>query len=216
VNAFKLKRILIYLLLLSFSGIAEAQQNATTGADSLVIYRAITPASLRDSVAIDPQLCKTLAIDYLRGLNNMRPDEYQHVQQVANLVKFYSTDAGVKKVLADWVSQTGGKNKNAPGIERIIARMIRIDSRDSLSRGYDGDVENKYATILILCKDERKDYDIYLNAALVCPMSEAKNGIRVQSQKDYIVELRYDNATACQWKIKLKERERKTIQCAGQ
>lgn len=171
----------------------------------------------KDSIAIEKELESSLKNEYYDELINAKPDDFgdkrRELRRAKKLIKFYSTAPGIEEVLNSWIRMIDADYDRILSLRELIQTTITEKSRTSPVLWAPPNNPNKYATLFV--KDKvSSNGEIYLNNQFICTTQDAKNGIRVQSDTKYKLELKLETSIYCKSTVILASQERKTIDCS--
>jgi hypothetical protein len=194
-------------------GIAQAQAPGDTAAIRHNIDQAFEQVKQRDSVYLDPELEQELKADYFNRITTLSPGSFANKDNAKFMIARYATAEGTEEILRDFLNSAGGTHDEIYFIGSWL--YVKVYTNSSNALGYiRPDVPNQYATYLVQLEPETSGALIYLNGKAICPVAQAKNGIRVHSNKKYLVEIKAGGKTCCSNEIVFNKQERKLVKCA--
>lgn len=203
-----------FTLIVIFLVTAKSYSQQTISKDSLKrnINIAFNSLAEIDSLFFEPQLKEELILDYLKYFWNISDKNFNNKDKAKNLINYYSTPEGIKNLIREY-SNTMSKNYTeifSFGQEAYINVYSNSDNINAMMRA---NSLNKYALLLPKTESENTDYELYINSKFICFVKQAKNGIRVHSGKEYLIEFKLDKKASCSQIVSFTEQEQKVISC---
>lgn len=211
-----LKCSLFLFLSILISATAFAQQKI----DSISIRRnldsALIKVQMKDSMFLSSDFQEQLKGEYCTTLLALKKT-YDAKPEMQRLVRKYAQSKNMEPLLRIIIRGAGEGSEELISISNMLSKEFKSYDKMPKSKPSSpvigSEVPNKYATLLIKVVPEKSDALVYLNGRKICKVVQAKNGIKVHSEKQYIVEVKSGNRSLCSKNIVLQRQEKKLNTC---
>lgn len=210
------RALLLGLILLNPLIAAIAQVDERTSLTEKVAA-ALEALFKETGLVMAPKLRKEFEADYVNAILGIEPKQYPNPSAAAALKKYYSTEDGIKQLTADWLRSTEAEYLDEIfSIGANVKMKVYFGSqlRNSLLPRLGGDMLNKYATLIVDSDPTHHDAIILLDGNQVCRISDCRNGIRIASDRKYILVIKKAKYADYSGTFVLKPQERRRVNYA--
>lgn len=176
------------------------------------INKAFVSLEISDSLFFEPMIKKEFIQDYLKYFENISPEQFNDKNAARGLILYYSKPNGIKELILEYNETMDEDFKEIFSIGMMTYMKVYFNSDNPGAMMMPNSL-NKYALLLPKIEPKDEDVELYLNSEYICLVREAKNGIRVHSEKEYLIEFKLDNKVKCSNQHVFIKKERKVIKC---
>ncbi|MEW6417979.1 MAG: hypothetical protein AB1480_07645 [Nitrospirota bacterium] len=182
---------IILLITLFIASPLSAQKDFKEDDLNMMVEKGFQQYKHKEKIAFEPGLEKELKATYLKKLRSLSPKDFYDKAKAKDLIAYYSKPNGIEEILAAWVSATEVSYfEKIYSVDMELYMKIYFAAKEPSISPYIGEnMLNKYSNLIVEIQPKDVKGDIYLNNKFVCTSSDALNGIRIPSDKDYIIEV---------------------------
>ncbi len=165
-----------------------------------------------DSLYFDPTIKDEFIQDYLEYFGDISPEQFNSKNKAESWITYYSNPKGIKELILEFNKKMDGDFDEifSIGMDAYMKVYFNSDNPGAMMLP---NVLNKYALLLPKVEPTDENVAIYLNSNYICLVKQAKNGIRVHSGKEYVIEFKLNNTINCSDKHIFIKQEQKVINC---